>query len=159
LIKSRYCFANVCAASVVRHGRHAVFFRRVIDVHPAHFVGGAFPQRCGHTPPTGGDNDPARRGLPARPAGLLVRFLCLTGLRIAEARALKWENVFPDRIEGPVTIAKSGKSRSIPALQGLQDVLQRLRGLDGGELVLGIELTNNCVITATVKFIRCSSSP
>ena len=42
LIECRDGFGDVGAAPVVGHGRHAVFLRRVIDVHPADFVGGAF---------------------------------------------------------------------------------------------------------------------
>lgn len=65
-------------------------------------------------------------------AGLVVRFLSFSGLRIGEARALTWSSVFPERIEVPGGIAKSGVSRSVPFVPGMAEVLNRLRGLSGG---------------------------
>lgn len=69
-------------------------------------------------------------------AGLVVRFLALTGLRISEARGLRWEHVHADHLEVPAELAKGGHRRSVPLLPGLQDVLIRLKGLDSGGFVL-----------------------
>jgi integrase len=69
-------------------------------------------------------------------AGLIIRFLALTGLRISEAMAVKWPNVFTDHIHVPAEAAKNGKARSIPRLEGLEEVLSRLRALGYGEFVL-----------------------
>lgn len=69
-------------------------------------------------------------------AGLVVRFLCLTGLRIAEANALKWSDVRADCIHVPAHIAKSSRARSVPMLAGLSAVLDRLREISNGEHVL-----------------------
>jgi integrase len=67
--------------------------------------------------------------LPKSKAGLVIRFLALTGLRIREAKALTWANVFPDRIEVPAAIAKNGDTRCVPLLAGAVEVLNRLRTL------------------------------
>jgi len=63
-------------------------------------------------------------------AGLIVRFLAHTGLRINEARQLRWTDVQPDCIYVPGQIAKNGKPRRIPFVNGIADVLARLRALD-----------------------------
>jgi integrase len=60
-------------------------------------------------------------------AGLVVRFLVLSSLRYSEAYNLKWETVFDDRIEVPAAIAKSGKARTLPIIEGLREVLSKLR--------------------------------
>lgn len=69
---------------------------------------------------------------PRTQAGLIVRFLSFSGLRIGEARALTWSNVLPDRIEVPGAIAKSGVLRSVPIVPGMAEVLDRLRRLSEG---------------------------
>lgn len=53
-------------------------------------------------------------GMKRSRAGLIVRFLCFTGLRIGEAMALRWDDVLPDRIVVPAASAKNGKARSVP---------------------------------------------
>jgi integrase len=73
---------------------------------------------------------------PRSQAGLVVRFLCLTGLRISEAKGLKWENVSEGGIFVPAHLTKSGKSRSIPRLPSITGVLERLKGLESGEFIL-----------------------
>lgn len=73
---------------------------------------------------------------PRSQAGLVVRFLCLTGLRISEARSLTWAEVRPDCIHVPAHCAKSGRARSVPKLAGLDAVLERLRVISNGEHVL-----------------------
>lgn len=69
-------------------------------------------------------------------AGLVVRFLCLTGMRITEARSLRWENVKQDHIEVLGCVTKNTKGRSIPFFDGLPAVLDRLRALDKKGFVL-----------------------
>lgn len=69
-------------------------------------------------------------------AGIVVRFLSLTGLRIEEARQLRWADVREDRITIPAEYAKSGRARSVPMLAGLAAVLARLRDLGDGVHVL-----------------------
>jgi len=69
-------------------------------------------------------------------AGLVVRFLALTGMRISEARGLKWQHFKADCIELPPELTKNGKPRSIPLLAGLSDVLSSLKVLGEGQHVL-----------------------
>lgn len=68
--------------------------------------------------------------------GLVVRFLSLTGLRIAEARALTWDNIGADYIDVPASISKNGLARYVPLLPGADQVLQRLRECSKGKSVL-----------------------
>lgn len=74
--------------------------------------------------------------LPRSRAGLVVRLLSLTGLRISEARKLDWSHVFEDRIEVPGRNAKNGERRSIPLVPGAAEVLARLRAVGSGPHVL-----------------------
>lgn len=64
-------------------------------------------------------------------AGLIVRFLCLTGLRKGEAYALTWSDVGQDCIRVPAASAKNGRARSVPMVAGVREVLERLRTLAG----------------------------
>jgi len=73
---------------------------------------------------------------PRTRAGIVVRFLVLTGLRKGEAFGLKWENVFAEYIKIPAELCKSGVERTIPKLEGLDEVLKRLRAMDDGDFVL-----------------------
>lgn len=73
---------------------------------------------------------------PRTQAGLIVRFLCLTGLRKKEAFALRWENVLADRILVPAECCKSGKARMVPLLPGIAVLLAQLRAVDSGGFVL-----------------------
>ncbi len=73
---------------------------------------------------------------PQSHAGLLVRFLAFTGLRIKEARKLKWCDVHLDHILLPGNVAKSGKPRHIPFVAGITEILQRLRAVSDGVFVL-----------------------
>ncbi len=69
--------------------------------------------------------------------GLVIRFLAHTGLRINEARQLRWQDVRVDHIAVPAGIAKNGKARCIPFVTGLADALARLRAVTSAcELVL-----------------------
>ncbi len=73
---------------------------------------------------------------PRTQAGLIVRFLCFTGLRKAEAFTLRWEHVLEDRIIVPAKCCKSGKAHMVPLLPGVAPLLTRLRALDSGGFVL-----------------------
>jgi integrase len=66
---------------------------------------------------------------PRSRAGLIVRFLSLSGMRFGEAMALTWGHVLPDRIEVPAGVTKSGKGRAVPLVPGMAEVLARLRAL------------------------------
>lgn len=74
---------------------------------------------------------------PQSHAGLVVRFLAHTGLRINEARQLRWSDVYENFILAPGTITKNGYPRTIPFVNGIADVLAQLRTVaDGSDLVL-----------------------
>jgi integrase len=62
-------------------------------------------------------------------AGLVIRLLAHTGLRINEARNLKWEHIRADHIALPGEITKNGKPRCVPYVDGAQEVLRELRKL------------------------------
>lgn len=64
---------------------------------------------------------------PRSHCGLIVRFLALTGLRINEARQLKWCDVTTDCIQVPGAITKNSLPRCIPLLPGACEVLKRLK--------------------------------
>src|SRR6185312_9095013 len=74
--------------------------------------------------------------LDARPkshAGLIVRFLSVTGLRIGAAGKLKWSDVNWEDcfIIAPGSIMKNGKPCLIPFVNGTRDVLERLQKITG----------------------------
>ena len=73
---------------------------------------------------------------PRSQAGLIVRFLLLTGMRINEARLLRWQDVKADKIEVPGNITKNSKGRDIPLLDGSGEVLKRLKAISKTEFVL-----------------------
>lgn len=66
-------------------------------------------------------------------AGLIIRFLCLTGLRFCEASRITWSSVRADCIFIPASVAKNGRARCIPLLPGIEPVLERLRSNAGPE--------------------------
>jgi len=68
---------------------------------------------------------------PRTQAGLVIRFLCHTGLRIGEARALQWSHVGTDSITVPGAVTKNGRQRVLPFVSGLGDILNRLRAITG----------------------------
>lgn len=70
-------------------------------------------------------------------AGLFVRFLSLTGLRISEARALTWGDLRGDWIVVPGRITKNGRPRAVPIVAALRDPLAGLRALDSAAGVSG----------------------
>lgn len=68
---------------------------------------------------------------PQSHAGLVIRFLAHTGLRINEARQIRWRDVGDDFVLAPGSITKNGRPRLIPFVNGLADVLQALRRIAG----------------------------
>jgi integrase len=73
--------------------------------------------------------------LPRSDAGVMVRFLTLTGLRFGEAKKLRWENIGKDRVTIPAGIAKSGRARVVPFLGGTAEIVEKLQALRKNELV------------------------
>jgi integrase len=67
--------------------------------------------------------------LPRSHAGLVVRFLVLTGLRICEARALRWEHVNCERVYVPSFVSKNGIGRSVPFLTGTAEIAAKLKAV------------------------------
>lgn len=91
------------------------------------------------------------RELDTRPhsnAGLIVRFLAQTGLRINEARQLRWKNVFRDHIHVPACVTKSDRPREIPFIPGLAQTLEGLRRVGRGELILPAKAVKRSLKTA-----------
>lgn len=75
--------------------------------------------------------------LPRSYAGLSVRFLSLTGLRICEAQQMRKELVGNSRTFVPAGIAKNGKARCIPFLPGMAETVEKLRtAAPDSELIL-----------------------
>jgi integrase len=60
-------------------------------------------------------------------AALMVRFLAHTGLRVNEARQLRWEHVREDHIYAPANVTKNGLPRCVPFIAGTVDVLASLK--------------------------------
>jgi integrase len=60
-------------------------------------------------------------------SGLVVRFLAHTGMRINEARLLKWADVREDHILVPGEISKNCKPRCIPFVPGTREVINALK--------------------------------
>lgn len=69
-------------------------------------------------------------------SGLLVRLLAHTGLRINEARQVKWEHVREDHLALPGEITKNGKPRCVPFISGTREVLRTYRRVSQGEFVV-----------------------
>jgi len=57
--------------------------------------------------------------------------LAQTGMRINEARQLKWSHVDNDCIRLPGAITKNGRPRVIPFIPGVAQTLERLRAVSG----------------------------
>lgn len=68
---------------------------------------------------------------PRSHAGLVVRFLAHTGLRINEARQLRWEDVRSDHILVPPEIVKNDQPKAIPFVNGIRITLRKLREVAG----------------------------
>lgn len=60
-------------------------------------------------------------------AGLVIRFIAQTGLRINEARQLRWENVREDHVYLPGEITKNGRPRCVPFVDGTREVVNALK--------------------------------
>lgn len=73
---------------------------------------------------------------PRSHAGLMIRFLAHTGLRINEARQLRWEHVRENYIIAPSLTTKNGKARVIPFVAGLRRVLKGLKRVSAGAYIL-----------------------
>jgi integrase len=72
------------------------------------------------------------RALDQRPrsrAGLVIRFLAQTGMRIGEARKLKWSGVREDYLAVPGDLTKNAKGRAIPLLPEIGKTLRALKRL------------------------------
>lgn len=59
----------------------------------------------------------------------VIEFIAHTGLRISGAQNVRWSDVYDDRIE---YIAKGGRLCAVPIINGLRDVLARLKTIDDG---------------------------
>jgi integrase len=60
---------------------------------------------------------------------LVVQFLAHTGLRINEARCLKWSDVQTDFLLVPGSLTKNGERKAIPFVNGMREVLDKLRAI------------------------------
>ena len=60
-------------------------------------------------------------------AALVVRFLAHTGIRINEARQLKWTHIREDHVFLPADITKNSHPRTIPFVEGTAEVIRALR--------------------------------
>ena len=91
---------------------------------------------------------------PRSQAALVVNFLAHTGLRIKEARLLRWSDVGADGILLPGEFSKNGRPRFIPFVNGVAGVLARLRSVSRGVRVLPqasvkTSLARACRVTGT----------
>lgn len=83
-------------------------------------------------------------------AGLVIDFLARTGLRISGARNVRWSDVKGGRIE---YIAKGGRRCSVPIVDGLRGVLDRLKAIADGS---GYVLPREGVRTGLTKACRAA---
>jgi integrase len=90
------------------------------------------------------DSNPRSHG------GMIIRFLAQTGLRINEARQLRWCDVKADHLLCPGKITKSGKPRIIPFVPGVAKTLARLRSVSA-EFVLPQSEVRRSLKTACAK--------
>lgn len=73
---------------------------------------------------------------PRSHGGLVIRFLAHTGLRINEARRLKWSDVHDQFILAPGDLTKNARARVIPFVNGIRATLDELRRVGNGERIL-----------------------
>ena len=73
---------------------------------------------------------------PRSHAGLVVRFLSRTGLRINEARQLLLSDVLTDRFLLRGSTTKNGKPRVVPFIDDVALIVERLKAIGDGERVL-----------------------
>lgn len=62
--------------------------------------------------------------------GLVVRFLALTGMRIGQAKSIRWEHVHEEQGFIDVPGQKNGEPHQVPIIGSLPSVLARLRQFD-----------------------------
>lgn len=85
---------------------------------------------------------------PRSHAGLVVRFLAHTGLRINEARQLTWADVQGDYFLVPARVTKNDRVRVIPFVNGVRETLEALRRVADGELILPQAAAKRSLATA-----------
>jgi len=68
-------------------------------------------------------------GLARSHAAEVIEFLAHSGLRITAAKNVRWSDVHENRIE---YAGKGGKICSVPIINGMREVLERLKKLDDG---------------------------
>jgi integrase len=73
---------------------------------------------------------------PKSHAGLVIRFLAHTGLRINEARQLRWCDVQENCLLVPGAVQKNGRPRVIPFVNGISETLERMRRIAHGPQIL-----------------------
>jgi integrase len=89
---------------------------------------------------------------PGSYAGIVVNFLAHTGMRITEAKALRWSDVHRRHIEVPGQLTKSGKPRTIPFVNGFAGVVEQLRAIaDDSGYVLPRPGIRTALATACAK--------
>jgi integrase len=72
------------------------------------------------------------RQRPRSHGALVIEFLARTGLRINAARQLRWCDVKEDCLCVPGVITKNGKPQAIPFINGLRELLEKLRAVAKG---------------------------
>jgi integrase len=92
---------------------------------------------------------------PRSHAALIVNFLAHTGLRIKEAKSLRWRDVGNDGIFLPGEFSKSGNPRFIPFVNGIRDILERLLAIRTGEKIL----PHSSVKTSLGRACRVTGTP
>jgi integrase len=60
-------------------------------------------------------------------AALCVRFLAHSGMRINEARQLRWKDVREDFVLVPGELTKNGRPKALPFVPGMRELLEELR--------------------------------
>ncbi|HMP84452.1 MAG TPA: site-specific integrase [Verrucomicrobiota bacterium] len=85
---------------------------------------------------------------PRSHAGLVIRFLAHTGLRINEARQLKWSDVQADYFLVPASVTKNARVRVIPFVNGIRETLEGLRRVGDGEHILPQSAAKRSLATA-----------
>jgi len=84
-------------------------------------------------------------------AGIVVRFLAHTGLRINEAKQLRWSDVGECVFMVPGSITKNGRPRAIPFVNGVAEVLKDLRAIRSGQDAGGYVLPRARIRTGLAK--------
>ncbi len=69
---------------------------------------------------------------PRSRGALVIRFLAHTGLRINEARHLRWSNVEKEYVHVPGKFTKNGKRKIVPFIPGTREIIDQLRAVATG---------------------------